>query len=43
MKVYNEQEQAEKGKLQNVKFEKKGSTRKWNGDKFCSQGAKQMK
>ena len=40
MKIYNEKEQAEQGKLQNVNFEEKKSTRKWNGAKSCVQGDK---
>ena len=43
MKMYNEKEQAEQGKLQNVNFEEKKNTKKWNGAKFCVQGDKQIK
>ena len=43
MKIYNEKEQAEQGKLQNVKFEEERSTRKWNTAKSCIQGDKQIK
>ena len=43
MKIYNEKEQAEQGKLQNVNFEEKKSTKKWNRDKFWVQGDTWMK
>ena len=43
MKIYNEKEQAEQGKLQNVNFEEKKSTRKWNGAKSCVRGDKLIK
>jgi hypothetical protein len=38
MKIYNEKEQADRGKLQNVQFEEKGGTRKWNGAESCVLG-----
>ena len=38
MKIYNEEEQAEQGKI----FEEKGRTRKWNGAKSYVQGDKQI-
>lgn len=38
-----EKEQAEQDKLQNVNFDEKKSTRKWNGTKSCVQGDKQIK
>ena len=38
--IYNEKEQAEWNKLQNVHFEEKKSTSKWNGAKSCVQGNK---
>ena len=31
MKIYNEKEQGEQGKIQNAQFEGKRSTRKWKG------------
>ena len=37
MKIYNEKEQAEQGKLQNVKFEEKRNPSKWHRDKSCVQ------
>ena len=40
MKIYNEEDQAEKVKIQNVQFEEENSTRKLNGPKFCVQGYK---
>ena len=43
IKNYNEKQQAEQGKLQNVNFEEKKSTRKWNGAKFCVQGDQWIK
>ena len=42
-KIYNEKEQTEQDKLQNVNFEEKKSTRKWNGAKSCVQGNKWTK
>ena len=43
MKIYNEKEQTEQSKLQNVKFEEKRGTRKWNGTKSYVQEDKQIK
>ena len=43
MKIYNEKEQAEQGKIQNVIFEKERNTRTWNAAKSCVQGDKQIK
>lgn len=43
IQIYNEKEQTEKGKTQNVQFEEKGGTRNWNGAKSCTQGNKQIK
>ena len=37
MKIYNEKEQTEQSKLQNVRFEEKRSSKKWNGAMFCIQ------
>ena len=42
MKIYNEKEQAQQIKIQNVQIEKRG-TRKWNRAKSCVQGDKQIK
>ena len=41
--IYNEKEQAEQVKIQNVQIEGKKGTRKWNGFKSCVQGDKQIK
>ena len=43
MQIYNEKEQAEQGRIQNVQFEKKGGTRKWNEAKSRVKGDKQIK
>ena len=43
MKIHNEEEPAEQVKIQNVQFEEKRSTRKWNGAKSCVQGDKRIK
>lgn len=43
MQIYNEKEQTEKGKTQNVQFEEKRCTRNWNGAKSCTQGNIQIK
>lgn len=40
MKVYTEKVQAEQDKLQNVNFEEKRGTRKWNGAKSSVKGDK---
>lgn len=40
MEVYNEKVQAEQDKLQNINFEEKRGTRKWNGAKSSVQGGK---
>ena len=42
IKIYNEKEQAEQIKIQNVQIEKR-STRKWDRAKSCVQGDKQIK
>ena len=36
MNVYNERKKTKQGKLQRVKFEEKGSIRKWSGAKSCA-------
>ena len=36
MQIYNEKEQAGQGKIQNIKFEKKGGTRKYKQIKVMS-------
>ena len=41
MKVDNEKEQAEQGKLENVKYEEKKKHREWIGVKTCAQEDKQ--
>jgi hypothetical protein len=38
MQIYNEREQAEQGKIQNVQFEKNRNTRKCNQSKSSAQG-----
>lgn len=38
----NEEEQTKQGKIENVQFEVKRSTRKWDGAKSFVQGEKQM-
>ena len=43
MKMYNEKEQAEQGKIQNVQFEEKRGTRTLSGAKSCVQGDRQIK
>ena len=43
MQIYNEKEQAEKGKIQNVQFEEKGGTGKHKGAKSSAQGDKSVK
>ena len=43
MQIYNEMEQAEQGKIQNVQFEEKRSTRKGNGAKSSTQRDKKFK
>ena len=40
MEIYNENEQAEMSKLQNVKLVEKKRTRKWNGAKTSVTGDK---
>lgn len=42
-KIYNEKEQAKKGKTQNVQFKENRITRKQNGSKYCVQGDKCFK
>lgn len=43
MQIYNGKKKAEQGKLQNIKFEEKLRTGKWNEAKTCVQGDKQIK
>jgi hypothetical protein len=43
MKIYNEKEQAEQEKIENLQFEEKRHTRKYNIVKSCVQGEKQIK
>ena len=43
MQIYNEKEQAVKGKTQNAQFEEKRGIRNWNGAKACTQGNNQRK
>ena len=43
IKIYSEKEQTEQGKSQNVNFEEKRSSKKWNGAKSCVPGDKQIK
>ena len=47
MMIYNKKEQVEQVKLQNVNFEERKITIKWNGTKSCgmelNQGDKQIK
>ena len=40
--MYNEEEQTKQGKIENVQFEVKRSTRKWDGAKSFVQGEKQI-
>ena len=40
MKIYNEKEQAEQGKTQNVQIEEKRDNRQQNGAKSCVQDDK---
>jgi hypothetical protein len=42
MQIYNENEQAKKGKIQNVQFEEKRSTREFNGAESSAQGVKML-
>ena len=42
MQIYNEKEQAEQGKIQNVQFEEKRSTREFNGAESSAQGVKML-
>lgn len=41
--IYSHNEQLRQGKIQNVQFEEKKSTRKWNEAMSCAQGEKQLK
>jgi hypothetical protein len=43
MMTYNEKEQIEQEKKQNVQFKEKWGTRKWSGAISCVQGDKQIK
>ncbi|KAL6053809.1 hypothetical protein STEG23_030631 [Scotinomys teguina] len=43
IEIYNEKEKVEQGKIQNVQFEEKMSTRKYNGAKSSVQGDKMFK
>ena len=43
MKIYNEKEQADQGKIQNVKFEEKRNIMNWHRAKSCVQCDKQIK
>lgn len=43
IQIYNGKKKAEQGKLQNIKFEEKLRTGKWNEAKTCVQGDKQIK
>lgn len=43
MKIYDENKQIEKDKLQNLKLKEKGNMRKWNRAKSSVQGDKQIK
>jgi hypothetical protein len=41
--IYDEKEQSEQGKVQNVQFEDKGGTKKYNGAKSRVQGTESLK
>lgn len=43
MQIYNEKEQAEEVKIQNVQFEDRRSTRKSNGTESSAQGVESLK
>lgn len=42
VQIYNEKEKVEQGKIHNVQFEEKMSTRKYNGAKFSAKEDKKV-
>lgn len=43
LNICDKKEQTDQGKIQDVQFERRGSTRKFNAAKSCVQGDKKMK